>query len=321
MRLGIDLGGTKIEGIALRADGSTAARIRTATPAGDYHQTLRSVARLLRELETDAGILDERTPSPRPVGVAIPGSVNPETQRIKNANSTCLIGRPLGDDLQDILKRPVRLENDANCFMASEAKDGAACGHAVAFGLILGTGVGGAIAVNGTVLRGGSGLAGEWGHIPLPWPKVSRATAKEDHNGDSETPGPPCYCGRSGCIETFLCGPGLAAEHARRTPEHLGLTPEEIVAQAHRGDAAALETLKLYENRLARGLAVIINILDPDIIVVGGGLSNIERLYKNIPRLWDAWVFGGTCTTRFVRNAHGDSSGVRGAAWLWPETD
>lgn len=315
MRLGIDLGGTKIEGIALHADGAVAARIRTATPAGDYAGTLQAVARLLSNLE-DAAKIKGRA---RPVGFAIPGALDARTGLVKNANSTCLIGHPLGDDLRALLGRPVRLENDANCFTASEAADGAAAGYAVAFGVILGTGVGGAIAIEGRVLRGAAALSGEWGHNPLPWPQISCPQERKD---EDEYPGPPCYCSKTGCIETFLSGPGLSADHAR----HQGLaspllSPEAIVNAARQGDKAAEASLQRYESRFARALAGVINILDPDIIMVGGGLSNIDRLYRNVPRLWNGWVFGGTCATRLVRNRHGDSSGVRGAAWLWPDAD
>ncbi|TCS60359.1 ROK family protein [Varunaivibrio sulfuroxidans] len=312
MRLGIDLGGTKIEGIALHADGAIAARIRTATPAGDYAGTLQAVAQLLSNLENVAKIKGRALP----VGFAIPGALDATTGLVKNANSTCLIGRPLGDDLRTLLGRPIRLENDANCFTASEAKDGAATGYAVAFGVILGTGVGGAIAVEGRVLHGAAGLSGEWGHNPLPWPQISRSQERKD---EDEYPGPLCYCGKTGCIETFLSGPGLGADHAR----HRGgeLSPEEIVARAREGDATAEASLQRYESRLARALAGVINILDPDVIVLGGGLSNMDRLYRNVPRHWTDWIFGGTCATRLVRNTHGDSSGVRGAAWLWPDAD
>lgn len=300
IRTGIDVGGTKIEGIVL-ADGREVARVRTLTPRDDYRATVDAIVSMVHDLEGRAGAHGT-------VGIGIPGTLSVDTGLVKNANSVWLIGRPLQADLETRLGRPVRIANDANCFAVSEAADGAAAGADVVFGVIIGTGTGAGIVVRGTVLTGPNGIAGEWGHNPLPWP------------GEGELPGPPCYCGRSGCIETFLSGPGMARDHGR----HAGVrrTPEEIVAQAAAGQLAAEATMVRYERRLARALASVINLLDPDVVVLGGGMSNIERLYVNVPRLWGQWVFAAgaqdTVRTRLVPAAHGDSSGVRGAAWLWP---
>jgi fructokinase len=293
LRIGIDLGGTKIEGIAL--DGHTeVARLRVSTPRGDYAQTLEAIGSLVELLERDT--------SGATVGVGIPGTLDPGTGLVKNANSVWLIAKPLLQDLEQRLGRSVRIENDANCFAISEAADGAAAGRDVVFGVIAGTGVGGGIVVGGRVLTGPNGVAGEWGHNPLPWA------------GDDEVPGPSCYCGRRGCIETFLSGPALEREMAVPT--------KAIVAMAGAGDAIADAALCRYERRMARALAAVINILDPDVIVLGGGMSNIDRLYATVPSLWNEWVFGAggdrEVRTSLVRSAHGDSSGVRGAAWLWP---
>jgi fructokinase len=305
MRIGIDLGGTKIEGVAIVDDGTEKARRRLSTPRGDYDATLTAVTDLVQAIEQEVGARGS-------VGIGIPGAVAPATQLIKNANSTWLIGRPLADDLSKRLNRPVRLANDANCFALSEATDGAAAGADVVFGVILGTGTGAGIVVRGHVLTGANAIAGEWGHNPLPAPT------------DDERPGPKCYCGRRGCVETFLSGPGLARDYH----EHLtGTSPppqrrdeaRDIAARAVNGDADAHAALDRYEARLARALAGVINILDPDVIVLGGGLSNIERLYESVPRLWTPHVFSDRVTTRLVRAVHGDSSGVRGAAWLWPD--
>lgn len=285
MRIGIDLGGTKIEAIAL--DGAREVlRRRVATPRGDYEATISTVSSLVREI--GAGT----------VGVGIPGALSRVSGLVKNANSTWLIGRPLKQDLEHAIGREVRLENDANCFALSEAKDGAGAGAEVVFGVILGTGVGGGIVVRGRVLTGPNAIAGEWGHNPLPAP------------GPEDLPLPACYCGRSGCIETYLSGPGLAADHLKLTDERLNA--EEIAARPG-------EALGRYEERLARALASVINVLDPDVIVLGGGMSNVERLYTEVPRLWSKHVFSDHVATRLARNAHGDSSGVRGAAWLWDE--
>jgi fructokinase len=297
-RLGIDLGGTKIEIVALAPDGVELFRKRTPTPKGDYAATLRVIAALV----SDAERAIEATPGACPTGVGTPGAPSCATGLMRNCNSTWLNGRPLPRDLAQALQRPVRMANDANCFALSEAIDGAARDAPVVFGVILGTGVGAGIVVEGRVLDGVNGIAGEWGHNPLPWPE------------DSERPGPACYCGRSGCIETFLSGPGLAADHLRAGGERL--EADAVVARAGEGDAACEATLRRYEQRLARGLAHVINILDPDVIVLGGGLSNVERLYRNVPKLWSRWVFSDRVDTKLVRNLHGDSSGVRGAAWL-----
>ncbi len=296
MRIGIDLGGTKIEGIAIDADRAERLRRRIPAPRGDYSRTLAAVAGLVQDIERELGAQGT-------VGVGIPGTISPATGLIKNSNSTWLIGHPLADDLRRLLDRPVRFANDANCFVLSEATDGAAAGADIVFGVIVGTGTGGGVVVNRRVLTGANAIAGEWGHNPLPSPR------------DGESPGSPCYCGRSGCIETFLSGPGLARDYV----EHggAGVTAEEIAARATTGEALALATLARYEERMARALASVINLLDPDVVVLGGGLSNIERLYDRVPQLWAPHVFSDRVTTRLVRAVHGDSSGVRGAAWLW----
>ena len=339
MRLGIDVGGTKIEGIAL--DGSReAARMRVATPRDDYDATLAAIASLVGNLERAAGATGT-------VGIGIPGTMSPATGLVKNANSVWLIGRPLEQDLRRVLGRDVRIANDANCLAVSEAVDGAAAGAGVVFGVIVGTGTGGGVVVRGHVLTGVQGIAGEWGHNPLPWPEAD------------EWPGPPCYCGKTGCIEAFLSGPGLAADYAAgllrearptvlpsetdadyaaglpsearptassklsvgRASRSRPAEPAEIVRLAAAGDAAADAALVRYERRMARALASVINVLDPDVIVLGGGLSNIGRLYDEVPRYWSEFVFARgpreTVRTRFVPAMHGDASGVRGAAWLW----
>ena len=287
LRIGVDIGGTKIEALALDAAGREVFRKRIPTPRGDYEATVAAVVSLVAE--AGAGT----------VGVGIPGALSRATGRVKNANSTWLIGRSLKEDLERALKREIRLENDANCFALSEAIDGAGQGARVVFGVILGTGVGGGIVVDGRVLTGANAIAGEWGHNPLPLPT------------EADLPLPPCYCGRFGCIETYLSGPGLARDHQQITGARLA--PEEIVSLQG-------ESLRRYEERLARALATVINLLDPDVIVLGGGMSNIERLYGEVPRLWGRHVFSDRVTTRLARHAHGDSSGVRGAAWLWPST-
>jgi fructokinase len=297
MRLGVDLGGSKIEIIALGDDGGELLRERVATPQGDYLATLNAVGGLVAAAESRVGA--EGT-----VGVGIPGAESRVSGLIKNANSTCLIGKPLRHDLQALLGRQLRIANDANCFALSEAVDGAGAGAQVVFGVILGTGAGGGIVIDGKVLTGANAIAGEWGHNPMPG---------ERHH---ET----CYCGRKGCVELYLSGPGLAADHRRANAELAGadLAPEEIAGRAASGDAACATTLHRYEARLARALAQVINILDPDVIVLGGGLSNIDRLYENVPGLWAEHVFSDRVATRLLKHRHGDSSGVRGAAWLWP---
>jgi fructokinase len=297
LRIGVDLGGTKIEAAALDAAGRIILRRRVATPTGDYVGTIAAIVDLVRGIETEIGQRGN-------VGIAMPGVLSPATGLIKNANSTCLNGHPFDRDLAAALGRAVRLANDANCFALSEAIDGAASGAATVFGVILGTGVGGGIAVEGRLLTGPNAIAGEWGHNPLPWPT------------DDERPGPPCYCGRRGCIETFLSGLGLAADHLQLTGQRRG--SEAIVAGAESGDEECAATLARYEERLARALASIINVLDPDVIVLGGGLSAIARLYESVPLLWRPRVFSDSIATRLVPPHHGDSSGVRGAAWLWP---
>ena len=295
MRIGIDLGGTKIEIISLDAAGRTLARRRVATPQGDYAATVQAVAGLVAAVESELGQRGT-------VGVGTPGALSRVTGRIKNANSTCLNGQPLQDDLQAALGRPLRIANDANCFALSEAVDGAAAGAETVFGVILGTGVGGGIVVRGQALTGANAIAGEWGHNPLP---------------GGAAPGPACYCGRSGCVETWLSGPGLAADHLRVTGRTC--TPEALVAGAAAGDADSIATLDRYAARLARALATVVNLLDPDVIVLGGGLSNLAMLYEAVPRLWVPHVFSDAIATRLCRAVHGDSSGVRGAAWLWPD--
>jgi fructokinase len=296
LRVGIDLGGTKIEGIALDPAGNTIARRRVPTPRGDYAATVEAVAALAEELERE---------SPATVGVGMPGVISPATGLVKNANSTWLIGHRFGADLSARLGRDVRCANDANCFALSEAVDGAASGARTVFGVIVGTGTGGGIVVDGRVVTGANAIAGEWGHNPLPWPR------------EGEWPGPECYCGRTGCIETFLSGPGFVRDVAAGL-SGLPLDPADIVARAATGDQAAEQCVRYYEDRMARALASVINVLDPDVIVLGGGLSNIDRLYEHVPSLWAPYVFSDTVTTRLVKAAHGDSSGVRGAAWLWP---
>ena len=298
MRIGIDLGGTKIEGIAIDGDGGERLRRRVAAPRGDYANTLDAVAGLVREIEQAVGAIGT-------VGIGIPGTISPATGLIKNSNSTWLNGRPLADDLSRRLERPVRFANDANCFALSEATDGAAAGAAVVFGVIVGTGTGGGVVIDRQPLVGANAIGGEWGHNPLPGAR------------GSESPGPECYCGRSGCIEQFLSGPALARDYAEHAWEYL--TAEEVAGRAAAGSVLADAALARYEERMARALGSVINLLDPDVIVLGGGLSNIDRLYTNVPRLWSPYIFSDRVATRLVRAKHGDSSGVRGAAWLWNE--
>ena len=295
MRIGIDLGGTKIEGIALGDEGAELARHRIPTP-GSYAATLQAIVSVVARLEHETG---ERGT----VGIGTPGAISPATGLIKNANSTALNGRPLDRDLSAVLGREVRLANDANCFALSEAVDGSGAGYATVFGVILGTGVGGGIVVGGRILDGPNAIGGEWGHNTLPWPSPE------------EWPGPPCYCGRTGCIETFLSGPGFARDHNEATG--LALDARQIEAAAVAGEAEAEAAFQRYEERLARGLAGVINILDPAAIVLGGGMSNLSRLYESVPRLWQPRVFSDRVDTALLPPRHGDSSGVRGAAWLW----
>lgn len=288
MRIGVDLGGTKIEAVAMDAAGTIRLRRRVATPQQDYDATVRTVRDLVLGIEAEAG-------GNCTVGVGTPGAISPATGLVKNANSTCLIGRPLDRDLAAALDRPVRLANDADCFALSEAVDGAGAGAASVFGVILGTGVGGGLVWQRQLIHGPNAIAGEWGHNPLPWPR------------DDERPGPACYCGKRGCIEAFLSGPATSAAYAASHGQQR--TPEQISDK---------EFWRAWSDRLARALAGVINILDPEVIVLGGGLSNLDHIYRNVPARLPAWVFSDHVATRLVRAAHGDSSGVRGAAWLWP---
>ena len=292
----MDLGGTKIEVVALGEGGEELVRRRVPTPVGDYGAILQAIADLIRTTEEELG--EEGT-----VGIGTPGAISRSTGFLKNSNSTCLNGRPFPADLMALLGRPVRISNDANCFALSEATYGSARGAETVFGMIVGTGTGGGVVIRGRVLTGANGIAGEWGHNPLPWPR-----------GD-EIPGPPCYCGKTGCIETFLSGPGMSRDHVWSFREEL--EPPVIVARAGKGDVACEETLRRYEDRMARSLAGVINILDPDVIVLGGGMSKITRLYENVPLLWTQYVFSDRVDTSLVAPEHGDSSGVRGAALLW----
>lgn len=295
MRIGIDLGGTKIEGIALDDKGRELIRHRVVTPVGDYQATLKAIVSLVFHIQSSL----DNTGS---IGIGTPGSISPKTGLLRNSNSVCMNGQPVKQDLEKLLKREIRITNDANCFALSEATDGAAKGAELVFGVIIGTGTGAGIVINGKVLNGANAIAGEWGHNPLPWPEKS------------ELPGAECYCGKQGCIETFLSGPGLSADYLTNTGEQM--TAIEIVAMANT-DSQADACLKRYEDRMARGLAFIINVLDPDVIVLGGGMSNVTRLYKHVPELWGKYVFSDVVNTRLVPPEYGDSSGVRGAAWLW----
>ncbi len=296
LRIGIDLGGTKIEIIALDKQGQTLIRERVSTPK-NYTATIQTITELVHSVE-------QRLNTQGTVGLSMPGALSPATGLIKNANSVWLIGQALDRDLSAALQRPIKLSNDANCFALSEAVDGAAAGASVVFGVIIGTGTGGGIAINQQVLNGVNAIAGEWGHNPLPWPQAE------------ELPGPSCYCGKQGCIETFLSGPGMARDY--QTASGQTLSSPEIVALAQGGDSAAQACLSRYADRLARGLATIINVLDPDVIVLGGGMSNLTYLYTEVPRLWKPYVFSDRVDTELKPAKFGDSSGVRGAAWLWP---
>ena len=297
MRIGIDFGGTKIEGVILDRDGTARDTRRIANP-GDYGAAVEAVGGVVGALEAADG-------EQASVGVGIPGSLSPATGLVRNANSVWMNGRDFKADLERRLARPVRLQNDANCFAVSEAVDGAAAGAHIVFGVILGTGTGGGIAIDGRPLTGRNAIAGEWGHNPLPWPRPG------------ELPGNMCFCGRRGCIETFLSGPGFVAHHAAATGRTL--QSAEIIAARDAGDGAAIESYRLYVDRLARALAHLVNILDPDAIVLGGGMSNVDTLYHDVPPVLARYVFSDVCTTPILKAAFGDSSGVRGAAWLWPD--
>ena len=324
LRFGVDLGGTKIELIALDAGGREILRRRVPTPQNDYLATVTAVAALVHAAEFELGQSGS-------IGVGTPGAISPASGLMKNCNSTCLNGRPLQQDLERTLNREVRLANDADCFALSEATDGAAAGADTVFGVILGTGVGGGVVVRGQLLKGANAIAGEWGHSPLPHFQFAHAQADRASTGQHPATGeailhpwpslreldaaPACYCGKKGCIETWLSGPGFAADHVRYGGEEL--PAHEIVQLANAGYGPCSATLARYEERLARALASVVNLIDPDVIVLGGGLSNIARLYDSVPRLWPRYVFSDRVDTKLVAPRHGDSSGVRGAAWLW----
>ena len=297
MRIGIDLGGTKIEALALNADGQELRRIRVATPRQDYAETLNAIARLVHTLETDLGRQGT-------VGVGIPGTIMRPSGLVKNANSTWINGRPLERDLSAALAREVRCENDANCLALSEATDGSGAGHRVVFAVILGTGCGGGLAIDGRVHEGLHSVAGEWGHNSLPWPR------------EGEFPGPACYCGKSGCIETWISGTALGKDYERSTGSPL--SGQQVAEAAGRGDRQAAAAIQRLVDRIARGFASLVNVIDPDVIVIGGGLSQLASIYQNVPPLLENYGFGGGIHTPIVSASHGDSSGVRGAAWLWP---
>lgn len=296
LRAGIDLGGTKIAGVVLDASGIEVCRERVATPQGDYQLTLQALVGLVATLEEKAG-------QQCSVGIGMPGSVSRATGLVKNSNSVCLNGQPLHRDLEVLLDRPLRFANDADCFALSEAADGAAAGAAVVFGVIIGTGTGGGLVVNRQLVSGPNGIAGEWGHNPLPWPQPD------------ELPGPACYCGRQGCIETWLSGPGLARDHQQT--HGVSMDAMTVAQCAELGDTRAAATMQRYVDRMARALASVINIVDPDVIVLGGGVSNYKRLTEAVPACWGEYVFSDCVDTRLVAAKHGDASGVRGAAWLW----
>jgi fructokinase len=296
MRIGIDFGGTKIEAIALDDDGTILARERKPTPRDDYPGTVNLIRDLALDLERFVGHTGT-------VGVGMPGAISPATGLVKNTNSTWSAGKPFDADLSAALDREVRVANDANCFAVSEAVDGAAAGGRVVFGVILGTGVGGGIAINGVPITGRHAIGGEWGHNPLPWPR------------DEERPGRRCYCGKDGCIETFCCGPGFAADFELHTGEYVA--PQAIIERLRTNDPAAKSAWARYTDRLSRALAAVINVLDPDAIVLGGGMSNVTEIYSDLPERLSHYVFSDVCDTPILQALHGDSSGVRGAAWLW----
>lgn len=296
MRIGIDLGGTKIEGIALSEAGEELYRQRVATPQGEYDRIMQTIVDLISSIESH---VNERGS----IGICTPGSLSPVTGLMRNSNSVCMNGKPVLADLQDLLQRDIRIANDANCFALSEATDGAAKDCSIVFGVIIGTGTGAGVVIDKKVLVGANAIAGEWGHNPLPWPQ------------DCEIPGPECYCGKSGCIETWLSGPGIMRDHEIHNNEFLD--SETLDGKARFGDFDAIETFQRYEDRMARSLAHVINILDPDIIVLGGGMGNVKRLYQHVPEIWGNYIFSDVVKTKLVAPVYGDSSGVRGAAWLW----
>ncbi|MBN1662686.1 MAG: ROK family protein [Deltaproteobacteria bacterium] len=300
IHIGIDLGGSKIEIVALDPEGAELYRQRMATPAGRYEATLDAIKFLVDQTEQSLGCCGT-------IGIGTPGAVSKRTGFLKNSNSTCLNGRPLRDDLEYRLGRPIRFANDADCFALSEATGGAGESASTVFGVILGTGVGGGIAVEGGLLKGPNGIAGEWGHNPLPWPR------------ENEIPGPECYCGKRGCIETFISGPGLSATYARLSGH--AKDARKIAELAENGDEISEACFRLYENRLARALSHVINILDPEVIVLGGGLSNCRRLYHHVPQIWGQYIFSDSVETRLLPPKYGDSSGVRGAALLWMSSE
>ncbi|TXH75374.1 ROK family protein [Thiobacillus sp.] len=328
LRFGVDLGGTKIELIALDESGREILRRRVPTPQHDYPATLAAVVALVQSAEAE---LDHTAR----VGVGTPGAISPASGRMKNCNSTCLNGQPLKEDIERALNREIRLANDADCFALSESMDGAAAGANTVFGVILGTGVGGGVVVRGQLVRGPNAIAGEWGHSPLPYFQFACAPSDREPTGTHPATGeaihhpwpspreleaaPACYCGKKGCIETWLSGPGFAADHVRYGGEDL--PAHEIAQLAAAGYGPCSATLARYEERLARALASVINLIDPDVIVLGGGMSNIARLYETVPKLWRRYVFSDRVDTRLVPPTFGDSSGVRGAAWLWNDAD
>ena len=297
IRIGIDLGGTKIEMIALDHFGDVLKQQRIQTPVGEYEKTIKSIARLVLDFEKDFNIKAS-------VGVGMPGAISPVTGKVKNSNSICLNSKPFKQDLESVLNRLIRIENDANCFALSEAKDGAAAGENIVFGVILGTGVGGGLVINGELISGPNAISGEWGHNPLPWP---------DEKEFMDAAG--CYCGKKGCIETWLNGEGLSRTFYDLTAQDC--SPSEIAIRADMADKQALKVLNQYAIRLAKSLSSVINILDPEVIVLGGGLSNINRIYSLVPELWHEYIFSDRVDTRLVPAKFGDASGVRGAAWLW----
>lgn len=297
MRIGVDLGGTKMEIIALADDGEVLFREREISPRGNYHSSINMVVELVQRCEATTGMRGS-------VGVGTPGAISSTTGLLKNSNSTWLNGMPIALDLEEHLQRPIRIANDADCFALSEATDGAGKGATSVFGVILGTGVGGGLVVNGGLLKGPNSIVGEWGHNPMPWPQWD------------ERPGAYCYCGKRGCVETFLSGPGLSRDHYNLTRQRLKAS--EIAAQCDGAHHLSEETLARYEDRLARALATVINVVDPEVVVLGGGVSNIATLYDRVPRIWGKYIFSDQVLTRLEPAKHGDASGVRGAAWLWP---